>query len=190
MNDIKVIFIPGYHNCGKDMLSPKQNMWFAWLKTELEKLNIPVIAKDFPDAWDCRAKYWLPYIKSLGTDESTILIGHSTGAIASMRYAQENKILGSILVGSYYTDLNDPEEKVSGYFDTPWEWDTIKNNQQWIIQFHSTDDPWIPKEEAEMVHKMLDTKLSMFHDQGHFGVDKPKLEFPQLLEALKEQLHL
>jgi predicted alpha/beta hydrolase family esterase len=188
MQIMKVIFVPGYHDCGKDMLSPKQHMWFAWLKEELEKLHIEVVAKDYPDAWLCRASYWLPYIKELGADEQTILVGHSTGAIASMRFAEEHKILGSVLVGSYYTDLGDPEEKAGGYFDTPWEWEKIKNNQKWIIQFHSTDDPWISSEEAHMVHDMLNSELHEFHDKGHFGVDKPYEKFPELLDAIKQKI--
>lgn len=185
---IKVIFVPGYHGAGEDILSPKHQMWFSWLKEKLEKKGIRVIAKDYPDAYLCRAEYWLPFLKELGADKQTILIGHSTGAIAAMRFAEENKLLGSILVGSYYTDLEDPEEKASGYFDHSWEWEKIKQNQKWIIQFHSTDDPWISQKEAHTVHKMLNAELHEYHDRGHFGADRPYLEFPELLEAIKEKL--
>ncbi|MDD5147028.1 MAG: alpha/beta hydrolase [Candidatus Daviesbacteria bacterium] len=189
-SNIKAIFIPGYHGAGEDILSAKHQMWFAWLKEELEKLGIEVIAKDYPDAYLCRANYWLPFIKKLGADENTILVGHSTGAIAAMRFAEENKILGSVLVGSYYTDLGDSEEKASGYFDNPWQWEKIKNNQKWIIQFHSTDDPWISNDEAHVVHEMLTSELHEFHNQGHFGADRPKMEFPELLEAIKQKLNI
>ena len=187
---IKIIIIPGYHGAGEDILSGKHQIWFAWLKKELEKLEIEVIAKDYPDAYLCRAENWLPFIKKLGGDENSILIGHSTGAIAAMRFAEENRILGSVLVGSYYTDLGDPEENESGYFDNPWQWEKIKNNQKWVIQFHSTDDPWISNEEAHMVNKMLDTELHEYHDRGHFGGDKKYLEFPELLDALKRKLNV
>lgn len=188
--NIKIIFVPGYHNAGVDILSPKHKMWYSWLKNKLEELEVEVIAKDYPDAYLCRATYWLPYIKKLGADEHSILIGHSTGAIAAMRFAESNKILGSVLVGSYYTDLGDPEEKEGGYFDAPWQWEKIKNNQKWILQFHSTDDPWIPNEEAHMVHEKLSTELHEFHDRGHFGADRPYLEFPELFLALKNKLNI
>ncbi|HSX27374.1 MAG TPA: alpha/beta hydrolase [Patescibacteria group bacterium] len=185
---IKVIFVPGYHNGAIDMLAPKKRMWFAWLKSKLEAEGIEVIAKDYPDAWICRASEWLPYLKKLGADENTILIGHSTGAVAAMRYGENNKLLGTVLVGGYYTDLGEPEEKQAGYFDEPWQWGKIKQNQQWIIQFHSTDDPFIPDEEAHHVHEMLKTELHEFHDRGHFGGDRTSLEFPELLEALISKL--
>lgn len=184
----KVIFVPGWHDCGKDMLSSQHQMWFAWLKTALEAAGVDVIAEDYPDSYLCRSEYWLPYIKKIGADENTILVGHSTGSIAAMRFAESNKILGSILVGSYYTDLSDADEKASGYFDLPWLWENIKQNQKWAIQFHSTDDPWIPNEEAHMVHDMLGTELHEFHDRGHFGVDRPYEEFPELLNVILDKI--
>lgn len=180
--------MPGWHDYGIDILSDKHQMWFSWLKTQLEKAGIEVIAEDYPDSYLCRSKYWLPYIKKLGADKNTILIGHSTGAIAAMRFTESNKILGSILVGGYYTDLNDEDEKASGYFDELWLWKKIEQNQKWIIQFHSTDDPWISNQEAHTVHDMLNTELHEFNDRGHFGVDRPYEEFPELLDALLKKI--
>ncbi len=179
---IKAIFIPG--NGGG---TPRDN-WFPYLKKELEKLKVQVINEDFPDNNLAREKYWLPFLKELGADENTILIGHSSGAIAAMRFAEKNQILGSCLVGTYYTDLGDEGEKKSGYFNHPWEWQTIKRNQRWIIQFNSINDPWIPIKEARFVHEKLNTKYFEYPDQGHFGGDYYKKTFPELLIAIKEQL--
>ena len=180
---IKAIFIPG--NGGG---TPRDN-WFPYLKIELEKLGITVIDKDFPDNNLAREKYWIPFIKELGADENTILVGHSSGAIAAMRYAENNKILGSALVGTYHTDLGEENEKLSGYFSRPWEWDKIKQNQKWIIQFASTDDPWIPTDEARFVHEKLSTDYHEFKNQGHFGGDYHKPKFPELLAVLKKKIN-
>jgi|SRR3989344_558038 len=182
MKNIKVIFIHG--NGGG---TAKDN-WFPYLKRELEKIGIKVIAKNFPDPVLARAKYWLPFLKKLGADENTVLIGHSSGAIAALRFAENNKILGSVLVGGYYTDLGDEGEKKSGYFDESWNWEKIKNNQKWIIQFNSQDDPWIPIAEARYINKMLNTEYHEYEKEGHFGADKYYPEFPKLVEVLKAKL--
>ena len=88
----KVIFIPG--NGGG---SPKDN-WFLSVRTELEAFGIDVIAEEFPDNDLARASYWLPFLRNdLNADETTILVGHSSGAIAAMRFAETYKILGSLL---------------------------------------------------------------------------------------------
>lgn len=180
---MRVIFIPG--NGGG---SPRDN-WFPYLKKELEKLQIEVIASEFPDNYLARESYWIPFLKNvLKVDERTILVGHSSGAIAAMRIAETDKLLGSVLVGAYHTDLGLSGEKESGYFDRPWDWPSIVNNQKWVIQFASVNDPWIPIEEARFVRDKLHADYYEFIDQGHFGGDYIKLAFPELLEALKKKI--
>jgi predicted alpha/beta hydrolase family esterase len=183
-SDIKVIFIPG--NGGGDINDP--DGWFPYLKDEFKKLGIKVISQNFPDPVKARQKYWLPFIKKLGADKNTILIGHSSGAVAALRYAEKYQILGSILVSASYTDLGMESEKVSGYFDHPWDWEKIKKNQSWIIQFHSTDDPFIPITEARFIHQKTDSKYFEFTNQEHFGYPTPKLEFPEIVEEVKRRL--
>lgn len=182
MKNIKVIFIPG--NGGG---STKDN-WFPWLKNELKKLKIRVIDDEFPDSKLARAKYWIPFLDKLGADKNTILIGHSSGAVAAMRYAESHQLLGSILVGACFTDLGEKTEKLSGYYNKKWHWDKIKKSQNYIIQFASENDPWIPIKEARFIHEKLNTEYFEFKDQGHFGGDYYKETFPELLNAIKTKL--
>jgi predicted alpha/beta hydrolase family esterase len=177
---MKVIFIPG--NGGG---SPK-DLWFPYLKRELQKLHIPVIDSEFPDNFLARESSWIPFLNSLKADQETILVGHSSGAIAAMRFAEANPLQGSVLVGAYHTDLGIPAEVESGYFNRAWNWESIKKNQRWIIQFASSNDPWIPIEEARFVHSQLNTDYHESHDQGHF---MDKQEFPELFSALKAKLN-
>jgi len=180
--DIKAIIIPG--NGGDN----PEDKWFPWLKSELEKIAIPTKNIKFPDPVLARAAFWLPFIQELGADENTILIGHSSGAVAAMRFAETYKILGSVLVGACYTDLGMTSEKKSGYYDHLWNWESIKQNQHWIVQFASTDDPYIPIKEARFIHESLQTDYHEYVDEGHFGSDKNKKEFPEIIETIN--LHL
>ncbi len=181
-NKKKIIIIRGNGNSG-----PNEN-WFPYVKKELEKIGLEVINKEFPDPELAREKYWLPFIKSLGADENTILIGHSSGAVAAMRFAEKNKILGSVLVGACYTDLGDEDERKSGYYNRPWEWEVIKNNQKWIVQFSSIDDPYIPVEEPRYISQRLQTEYHEHTDEGHFGADKNKIAFPEIVTVIKSKL--
>lgn len=179
----RAILIHGNGNC-----TPNDN-WFPYLKKELDKLKIRVDAPQFPDTELARSCYWLPFLENdLKADENTFLVGHSSGAIAAMRYAETHRILGSALIGTYYTDLCMESEKLSGYFDRPWDWDAIKGNQKWIIQFAGLNDPWIPISEAHVVRDKLGTDYYESADGGHFGGDYYKETFPELLEAIKKNL--
>ncbi len=179
INNLKAIFIPG--NGGDSY----KDRWRPYLKDEFEKLGIPLTNVDFPDPVLASMKSWLPYIKELGADKNTILIGHSSGAEAAMRYAENNKIFGTVLISACHTDLGLQNEKEAGYYDDPWLWEKIKNNQKWIIQFHSTDDPFIPIEEARFINEKLGTEYYEFKDRKHF-VDGEK--FSELVEAVKNKL--
>lgn len=182
--DIKIILIHG--NGG----ATANDHWFPWLKTQLQKLGVKVIAKTFPDNQLARLKYWLPFIEKLGTDENTILVGHSSGGVAAMRYGQSHKIMGSALVSVNYTDLGDENEKASGYYDKPWVWEKIKGNQKWIVQFASKDDPYIPISQARHIHKKLNTEYYEFVNRGHFGdPDHETLTFNELFEAIKRKIN-
>lgn len=179
----KVIFIPG--NGGG---SPNDN-WFPSVKKELEDAGLTVISKEFPDNDLARSSFWLPFLlDELKVDENTILIGHSSGAIAAMRLAEKRAIYGSILVGAYYTDLGMEKEKQSGYFDKEWDWKSIKENQQWIALFASQDDPWIPIKEPRHIHFQLDCEYHEYKNKGHFGGDYYKATFPELSHSLIQNL--
>lgn len=183
--DFKVILIHG--NGG----STVDDNWFPYAKKKLSEMNINVISRTFPDNKLARSKYWLPFLKNiLKADEKTIIVGHSSGAVAAMRFAEENKIFGSILISASYTDLGDEDEIKSGYFKNPWKWKLIKKNQNWIVQFASIDDPYIPITEARYIHTRLKTDYREYKNRGHFGWDKQAKEFPELIKIIEEKLNL
>lgn len=103
-----------------------------------------------------------------------------------MRYTEMQKVLGSILVAVYYTDLGYPSERQSGYFDEHWDWEAIKKNQEWVDVFVSTDDPYIPIEQADFIADRLGAQCHKLPGRGHFGSDV--LELPELVAVLKERL--
>lgn len=178
----KVVIVHGNGGC------TNQEVWIPWVKAELEKNNITVITPTMPDNVEAKASIWLPYLRDkLHCDENTIIIGHSSGAVAAMRYAEQYKLLGSVLVGACYTDLGYASERISGYYDVPWHWETIKKNQQWIIQFASSDDPFIPIQEPRYINKQLDTDYYEFTDQGHFVNKTIPFLVPIILKKLERQ---
>jgi predicted alpha/beta hydrolase family esterase len=177
---MKVIIIPGNYNT-----DIKEN-WFQDVKKGLEQLGLDVIAENMPDPDLARKQYWLPFIKDKLSSENSILIGHSSGAVAILRYLEENKCKLAILVGVCYTDLGDEHEKKSGYFDSPWAWDKIKNNAEKFIIFASKNDPYIPIAEPLLIKDKIDAEYHEYINEGHFGSDVNKTEFPEIITAVKK----
>jgi len=177
---IKVILIHG--NGG----GTAGDIWLPYLERELTAIGLDVINKTFPDNVKARAKFWLPFLEQLGAGEDTILIGHSSGAVAAMRYAETHRLLGSVLVGVCHTDLGDGGEAASGYYRTPWQWEPIRRNQQWIGIYQSSDDPLIPVAEARFVAAQLKCSYFESTNRGHF-VDSR--EFPEVVQFVRRQLN-
>ncbi|ELR12350.1 uncharacterized protein ACA1_374170 [Acanthamoeba castellanii str. Neff] len=162
-NVSKIVIVPGNH-----VADVKKSIWYYWCQQHLLKglnvrrLGIPVILEDMPDPDAAHRDVWLPFIKQeLRCDENTILIGHSSGAEAAMS----------------------PEEKESGYYTGEWQWERIKANADWIVQFGSTDDPYLPQKEMDYVHEKLGTEYHMYSDKGHFLLG----EFPELVDVVLQK---
>ena len=179
MTAAKAILIHGNGGCTAG------DIWLPWLERELSALGLDVINQTFPDNIKARAQYWLPHLESLGADEHTILIGHSSGAVAAMRYAEKRRLLGSILVGVCHTHLDDSFEAASGYYETEWQWQRIRDNQQWIAIYGSTDDPLIPIAEPRFVASQLKCSYFEFTDRGHF-IDSR--QFPEIVDLVRKKL--
>ena len=82
-----------------------------------------------------RESIWIPFMENdLAIDPSTVVVGHSSGAIAAMRFAQKHKVAGIVLVATYETTLGLGGERRSEYFNTPWDWAAIKQNAGFVIQ--------------------------------------------------------
>ncbi len=86
--------------------------WSAWLQRELENAGYETFFETMPDSIMARSEYWLPFIKDhIKVGENDVIIGWSTGAVAAMRFAESNKLRGSVLISPCYTDLGDELEK-------------------------------------------------------------------------------
>ena len=175
----KAILIHGNGGCTAG------DIWLPWVEEELRKLGLDVINHTFPDNVKARASYWLPHLEMLDADEHTVLIGHSSGAVAAMRYAETHRLAGSILVGVCYTDLGDAFERASGYYAAPWQWQRIRDNQPWTAIYSSSDDPHIPIAEPRFVAAQLRGSYFEYDDRGHF-VDQR--QFPELVDFVRRKL--
>ncbi|XP_029594879.1 putative hydrolase RBBP9 [Salmo trutta] len=119
-----------------------------------------------PDPVTAREQIWLPFIQEkLKCDEETVIIGHSSGAAAAMRYAETHKVFGLILVGAYTSDLGDENERER----VPAMGAGANEKKRWhIVQFGFKDDPFLPWEEQQVVAEGLGAELHKHIERGHF----------------------
>ena len=134
---------------------------YGWLENELKTAAVfdeVVLPERMPDPVAAKESVWVPFMRdTLGADASTVVVGHShgavshssagveryyrSGAVAAMRLAETTKVAALVLVSACWTDLGDAGEAAAGYYARPWLWDAIRANAPVISQFHSDDDP-------------------------------------------------
>ncbi|KAL7537785.1 hypothetical protein ACHAXR_008076 [Thalassiosira sp. AJA248-18] len=185
-----VIICPG-NGCSQI----RRSNWYGRLYDILtQKHNIQCICEDFPDPLDAKRDIWVPHMRSLAEKHTTdtdpnniILVGHSSGAQAALRYAELYPVHGIVLVSATYSDLGDAHERASGYYPqpknsngeetNPYLFDEMRCNCNNWHQFHSDDDPFIPLHEAERIRDGLGLKDTyyMLPGRSHYFDYSPEL---------------
>lgn len=186
---------------GNGCTNIRESNWYGSLHRLLLNKSIPCVCENFPDPYRARREKWVPYIRSLVEQHSAndlnnvILVGHSSGAQASLRYAELYPSHGIVLVSATYSDLGDSGERASGYYPqisggeetNPYQFDDMKKNCKRWIQFHSDDDPFIPLCEAERIRDGLKSGESdeYFYDYQMLPGRSHFFELaPEILEAV------
>lgn len=71
--------------------------WYGWLQKALHNpaAGVEAFLNNMPDPVGARESIWLPYMHDkLQCGPDTIIVGHSSGAAAGMRYAEKYGVLG------------------------------------------------------------------------------------------------
>eukprot|EP00756_Hemistasia_phaeocysticola_P047027 Hpha_TRINITY_DN20911_c0_g1::TRINITY_DN20911_c0_g1_i1::g.139715::m.139715/K07002/K07002; uncharacterized protein len=181
MGPMTVMLAPGNGGGG----SLEDAIWYPWIRDKLvEKYGeeIRFVLKEFPDPTYAREQFWLPFLEAQGA-AGGVIIGHSSGAAAALRYAENTKVAGLALCAAYDSDLGDELERASGYFNREWDWEKIKANCGFIIQLHSHNDHLVPFKEGKKVADAIGSEFVPCR-AGHFQDD----EIPELLETIVPHL--
>ncbi|KAF9576512.1 putative hydrolase rbbp9 [Mortierella alpina] len=188
----RVILIPGNGNDNAE-----NSMWYPSAIDSLTEAKDPAtgqllfpgggVLRTFPDPYDAHEENWIQFMEdTIEIGEKDVVIGHSTGAAAIMRYVESREVKGVVLVSAYHSDLGDASERESGYFNRPWDWDAISRNSSWITQFSSPNDPLVPIEEQRQVaSKLSGVDYVELPGRGHFIHDRT---FPELVANIIQKM--
>ena len=167
--------------------------WFPWLKKELESDGWDVWVPDLPKANKPNSKRYNTFLfskKELHLNDETVMIGHSSGAVAILGFLQQLPddvvIKRIILAGAFKNDLG--WDSLKEMFVEPLDFQKIKKHVKEITLLHADNDPYIPIEQAEFLTEQLDGELIILSGQKHFSesMDPKYNKFPFIAELLKD----
>mgnify|MGYP001559045151 CR=1 FL=1 len=176
-----------------------EEAWFPWIKTELEKRGFTVSIPAMPNTENPKIEIWIPYLEKIvgEPDENTCFIGHSIGCQTILRYLAgldgSTEVGGAVFVAGWVSltpmAMRTDEEKriMKPWFETPIDFQRIRNVCKKSIAIFSDDDKYVPfKENSKTYQEKLGAKIILEHQKGHFGGDSGIKELPSALNAVLE----
>ena len=176
MKPNKIIIIHGFE-------SNSHEHWFMAAKEKFENPpaggGFKVFVPDMPGAFFPKKDDWVKVITEFNPDKNTVLIGHSLGGVAILRYLEiaSRKVAQAILIATPFEAMK--FGAIENFFDGGFEWEKIKNNAADIIVLNEDNDPAVPLEHGQQLAQKLNAQLIVQPGYVHF--DKINLE---LLEKL------
>lgn len=160
--------------------------WFDWLKDQLENNDYDVWVPQLPNAAHPDMTAYREFIFSSDFDfnEETIIVGHSSGAVAALSLLEalpeDVKIDTAVMVGVYRPESHSYSSK------EPIDIEKVKNKAKRMVFVHSDNDPYCPLEDAEYFALSLDAELVMLPDNDHFSyeLNKKHDKLPELVDIL------
>jgi hypothetical protein len=165
--------------------------WYPWFGDEVRKLGIEYYAPELPKSDNPYIEEWKQCLEELHPDKDTVLIGHSRGGVAVLRWLEDQppsvKVKKVILVAanSGFADKMAIKSETNHGFYTKEGYDFAKISQRCdnFVVLHSKDDQWVPYEAGLENTEGLHARLLTFENKGHFG--KGVDEVPELIKELQ-----
>ena len=183
----KVLIVHGYAG------TPNGN-WKPWLLAELEKLDIYASSISLPYPANPTPESWVDEITrqvNLPPIDKIYLVGHSLGSTAILRYLESDSALkttGVILISGPCQKTDN--HGIDNFLEKPFNFSKIKSNSSNFTIIHSDNDPYVPIENAHILTKELDAKLTIVPSGGHFASRDGYFTFPQVFLDLQEMLKI
>lgn len=169
------------------------HLWYPAAQEALTKKGSTVKIPALPDANHPRLGPWTNALRTAVDSDpaSTVLIGHSVGGIAVLRYLEsldlEEPFAEAILVATNVFDVGYPEITAE-FLATAFQYERIKKNVRQVVAISAIDDPVLapdPVKHGLVLLQQLGAKLIVQPHGGHFT---PLDDCRDLLEEIETSI--
>ena len=168
--------------------------WFVWLEKELKNHGYDVIKPVMPKPSHPKIKTWVNKLSVLAknADEHTVLIGHSIGCQAILRYLESKNsktVKKIILVAPWISLLDAAIDETESYeiakpwLETPIDFKKVKSKIKNSAAILSDNDPFVSVKNADEFRKKLGSKIIIEKNKGHYEEGKTK-KIPVMLKEI------
>lgn len=173
-----------------------QGGWFPWLKKQLEPQGIDVHIPAMPDSDHPQIDTWVPFLKRAvrQPDRRTILVGHSIGCQAILRYLEllpAGTVVGGVVMVAGWVTLkaeameDDEATAVAApWLARPFDWPKIRSRAKQFTAIMSDDDPYVPIEDKETFRRELGASIIIERQKRHMSSEDGIVVLPSVKRAV------
>jgi predicted alpha/beta hydrolase family esterase len=186
---MKVYIIHGWDG------SPNEPM-LRWLASSLEARDYEVTVPAMPDPGNPTIEAWTQKLaRVIVPNEDTILIGHSIGCQAILRYLQTlpptKKVKGAVFIAPWMKldekTIEEEGEEIKDvakpWMETPIAFEKVRGMIGKIIAIFSDNDPYVPIDQKAIFEKDLGATIIVEKKKGHFTAADGITALPSALNA-------
>ncbi|MFB7513259.1 RBBP9/YdeN family alpha/beta hydrolase [Streptomyces sp. NPDC056144] len=176
------------------------SVWFPYLAKELGAAGHRVTVPRLPDTGAPRLEPWRTAygeaVRAAGPAESTVLVGHSIGAVNVLRFlerhdpAVDGVFAGVLLVAGSAHEVG--YDALAEFFEGGFDWERIRRAARGFRVLQAMDDPVNQPDPAEHVGlfvRGLGATAVVTPDGGHFGATPDDhVEVPEAVRLVTELL--
>lgn len=177
-----VVIIHGFNS------SPNRG-WRLWLKKELIKKGFKVTAPQMPAPAQPKGKAWLAAIeKAVGKpNKNTVLVGHSLGVIAILRYLEtlkKGEMVGGVISVAGRIIPNPSRPTYKEFFKKSIKWPKIRKHCSKFVGIYSRDDKIVAPENGREFKKKSGADLIWETSKGHFTTRDKVMKLQSALKSV------
>lgn len=153
-----------------------------YLRGELELLGYEVKIPSMPNPATPVIEDWVNKIADIFDTKIDLIIGHSIGCQAVLRFIEtldsQTSIPKVILIAPWMKlDMNTIEEEgeevisiAKPWMETPIDFGKVKKIAERVVAIFSDNDSYVPLDQVEYFKEKLGAVTYIEHEQGHFTV--------------------
>jgi predicted alpha/beta hydrolase family esterase len=148
--------------------NPREH-WYKSAKEKFEKMGYTVYTPELPGAYFPKLAQWIEIIASFHPNENWILIGHSLGGVACLKYLEncDTKVGQTIILASPFDTVN--LGAINNFFEADFNFKKIRENCAKFDAIYEDNDPAVPLNHGQKFAEKLNCKLTIVKGYTHLG---------------------
>lgn len=169
MSPLKILYIRGMGSDTQPEHFKITQSYLKYLQARLEYLLDPYQVEIAKLDGSAQKNKWTKILEDLPLESYDVIVAHSSGVQAILTIAQNKKLKNLLLLGATMKHNHVRSELLTGWYDSPLDYEKIIENTKKIVICNGKKDPHINYAEAIELGALLNCRVYLYKNQKHLS---------------------